>query len=794
MSYLSRITFIVIMLTLAAWSGIASADQPGQPYSSYWHPLDLLQWSPSTDPDAPYNRGNTPLADRFLGSVQVNAHARPNEARIAALSIMYPSTSGNPSQGGYSFDVYAFNYWQYIDILVMWGGSAGEGLILSPSADVIDAAHMNGVAVYGTIFFPPTAYGGQIQWVRDLVRQDGATFPVADKLIEVAGYYGFDGWFINQETAGGDAALAGLIRDFMEYIQMNSDVRLMWYDAMTENGNIAWQNALNSSNDMFFEDGGRISDEMFLNFWWNATKLANSASHAAGLGRSPYDLYAGVDVQANGYNTNVSWNAVFPEGLAHVTSLGFYCPNWCYSASSGPADFYQKENRFWVGANRDPSNTTTTSLWKGMAHYVPAFSVINDLPFVTNFNTGQGHIYAIDGEILRDGDWNNRSLQDILPTWRWIAECSGTALVPDLDWDDAWTGGTSLKVSGDLSPGVPTHLKLFKTDLPVSANTELVLVYKTGTAGAPSYLSAGVSFMDDPGQFEFMDAGNAPDAGWNEVRFDLGAHAGQSIAVLSLQFEADIAFPDYEIRIGRIGVLDGEPVAPDPPTAVYVEAFHPIDDSVGTVRLRWTHSGSAIRTCNVYRQNPDSSRMFLGSTPNNAFFVPEIRRVGAESSITLLVESVGQAFNASVAATASFEWTAPTPTPGPTATPTAGPGELEITLIMPSGTFSTGDTCGLDLRMVNPGAQRSADLYVLFDVFGQFWSYPGWKPLEQGLGFEAVALAAGADETRMLIPSFPMPAVSPAGPLYFYAAVFDPGTLSAETLAGNVSAFEFYLE
>ncbi|HPQ42435.1 MAG TPA: hypothetical protein PLV45_18830, partial [bacterium] len=130
--------------------GTAAADPPGQPYSSYWHPNDLLEWSPSTDPDAAFNRGNTPLADRFTGSVLVNDHARPGEGRIAALSIMFPSTSGNPSQGSRLFDVYAFNYWQYIDVLVMWGGSAGEGLILSPSADVIDAGHLNGVPVYGT--------------------------------------------------------------------------------------------------------------------------------------------------------------------------------------------------------------------------------------------------------------------------------------------------------------------------------------------------------------------------------------------------------------------------------------------------------------------------------------------------------------------------------------------------------------------------------------------------------------------------------------------------------------------
>jgi mannosyl-glycoprotein endo-beta-N-acetylglucosaminidase len=193
---------------------------PNQPYSSYWFPNDLLTWDPATDPDAPYNRSGVPLRSRFTDpATQVNPHARDGEAGVTALSIMYPSTSGNPSQGSDAFDVHAFGYWQYVDLLCMWGGSAGEGLILSPSADVIDAAHRNGVPVLGTIFLPPTAYGGQIQWVWDLVQRDGDTFPVADKLIEVADHYGFDGWFLNQETAGGDATLATEMQDFLRYFQ-----------------------------------------------------------------------------------------------------------------------------------------------------------------------------------------------------------------------------------------------------------------------------------------------------------------------------------------------------------------------------------------------------------------------------------------------------------------------------------------------------------------------------------------------------------------------------------------------
>ncbi len=643
---------------------IPSAHPPGQPYSSYWHPNDLLSWSPSTDPDAPFNRSGVPLAERFCDlSTRVNEHARLDEARVAALSIMYPSTSNNPSQGSDVFDVYAFNYWQYVDVLVMWGGSAGEGLILSPSADVIDAGHRNGVPVYGTIFLPPNVYGGQIQWVHDLVQKEGDAFLVADKLIEAAEYYGFDGWFINQETSGGDSTLARQMRDFMEYIQEHSDVRLMWYDAMTESGGISWQNELNSSNDIFFQDGGMISEEMFLNFWWSGYGLYTSALHAQNLGRSPYDLFAGIDVQANGYDTWASFDAVFPEGEPHRVSLGFYCPNWCYSNSSGHEDFYLRANRFWVGDNRDPSNTTSASYWKGIAHYVPAKSAIMDVPFVTNFNTGQGHFYAVDGRLVHIGDWNNRSLQDVLPTWRWLATSSATPLYPELDWSDAYQGGSCLKISGTLSPASPTHLKLFKTRLDVTGDTQLRLVYKTSSAGTPSNLKVGLAFADQPGTFEFFDLGTSTTAGWNQETFSLSTHSGKMIAVISLKLESETTEDDYTVKIGQLAVLGSSAEPPSPPTGLTVDRFQLIDAYSGTLRLSWSHSSVPVYAYYVYRLNDDSSRTFLGGTPNNACFVPRIDREGNEQRAIIQVEAVGSDFSRSTPDTVSIAWDEPIAVP-----------------------------------------------------------------------------------------------------------------------------------
>ena len=118
---------------------------------------------------------------------------------------------------------------------------------------------------------------------------------------------------------------------------------------------------------------------------------------------------------------------------------------------------------------------------------------------------------------------------------------------------------------------------------------------------------------------------------------------------------------------------------------------------------------------------------------------------------------------------------------------------IEITLWMPATTFAEGDPCLLDLQIENLGAPRPADLYVLLDVFGAYWCYPSWQPLDAGIDYQTITVPGGSS-TLTLIPDFTMPAVSSIGPLYFYAAMFEPGTLSLDTLVSNGAVWGFSLD
>ncbi|GII57097.1 hypothetical protein Pth03_54860 [Planotetraspora thailandica] len=637
-----------------------AAATGGQPHASYWYPDTILDWDPATDPDARFNRSSVPLQPRTADpALKSNANAHAGEGRVASL-VSFAPTSGNPSQGSLDANYYAFGYWQYVDTLVFWGGSASEGLILAPNATVIDAAHRNGVKVYGNVYLPPAAYGGQLQWVRDFVQQSGSAYPVADKMAQVAKYYGFDGWFVNQETGGGDAALATSMREMIKYARAeHPDVDFMWYDSMTEDGAVSWQNALTPANDSFLSDPSPVSNSMFLNFWWSAAGLASSRANAQALGRSEYDLYSGIDTEANGYNTSVNWNALFPAGQPHVTSLGIYRPEWTWKSSTSRADFYARDSRYWVGANGDPSDTTTASSWKGLSTYIAESTPVTSKPFVTGFDTGQGDFYNVEGTRVRTGGWNNLSLQDVLPTYRWIVSSDGTKLKPSIDFGDAYNGGSSLRLTGRLD--ATNTVRLYETKLPVTRHTKLSVVLKTPAAG-PTDLKAAVSFTDAPTEFTTLDLGSTSGNGWEKKTLDLSAYAGRTIAQIGLQASAPTAVDSYDVRIGQIAVYDGPVERPAPPTGLTVDGTTDVSPLRKSLRLSWRPSAhGSVHHYEVYRRNPDGTRTFLGATPNTVYYVPRLDRVGTETKTKIEVLAVSTEFGRSPATPAKVAWSGDVP-------------------------------------------------------------------------------------------------------------------------------------
>ncbi|GIG57933.1 hypothetical protein Lfu02_23050 [Longispora fulva] len=595
----------------------------GQPFAPNWFPDDVAVWSPETDTDARFNRSTTPLTSRIVDR-HTTANAEARKRRILALSV-FANTDGNPSQGGAQFDYYTSEFWQYIDSLVFWGGSASEGLILAPNPTVTDAAHRNGVPVHGTVFFPPNVYGGNLDWVRQFLRRDAlGRFPVADGLARISRYFGFEGWFINQETTGADPALAEEMRLFV--VALKAKTSVIWYDAMDTTGAVGWRGRLDELNAPYFA----TADTMFVDFRWDYPDLPSSATYARGMGRDPGQLFCGVDTGWRQFKVQLDFDAVFPADDPNGLSIGLYRPDFTLTSTDDKSAYEAREQRFWVGADGDPSTSTADADgWRGVSSKVAEAAVVTRAPFSTTFNTGHGRLWASDGRVWQRGEWNNLTAQDVLPTWRWLV--TGSALTAGYDYEKVWEGGSSLRLAGVL--GAPTRVDLYATRVRLTAGNRISLTATSapaaggqaagGTAGSGAApgdaadaaaarggvrISALVRFLDAPDTDVEVPLGQFGDR-WTTREAGLSRFHGRTLIRIGLRISGTQG--DTAIHIGRLALEEAGDCEPRPVRGVRVDGN----------RITWSGGAGAYDVLAVDRHG---ARTWLGRTTTTAFYAPTI--------------------------------------------------------------------------------------------------------------------------------------------------------------------------
>lgn len=644
-----------------------------QPESSYWFPAGLLEWKAEEDEDLRFNVSSVPLAKRAdLAELETVNSTQNKDTKVMAISIMNGSTSGNSPHGLNKMNANTFSYWQYVDLLVYWGGSSGEGLIVAPSADVVDAGHRNGVKVIGTIFMPQAAHGGKMQWLEDLLtRKEDGSYPVADKLIEVADVYGFDGWFMNQETEGTDeepltADHAARMQEFLSYYKEKApELELIYYDSMTVDGKMDWQNALTEKNAAYLmnEDGEAVADEMFLNFWWTTEKLAGeellkaSAGLAKEKGIDSYDLYAGVDIQSNGYDTPIRWDLFEnPEGGTY-TSLGLYCPSWAYFSAGTVQDFWKQENKLWVNSKGDPSYEADVSgddtQWRGVSTYVVERTAVTELPFVTNFCMGNGYGFYKNGQLISMLDWNNRSVSDILPTYRYIIENGeGNTLAADLDVGDAYYGGNSLILRGDVKKDTESVIKLYSADL--DAQEQMIFTTAAKVRGPEVALDA-VLALDD-GSEVILEGDKKVGEEWTVVSYDAASLAGKTIKTISYRIKAGEDANGLQLRLGNITMARPESFGSASVSNVQVlDSEFDEDGMYAGVRLAW-ESDADSEYYEIYRMNQDGTKSFLGVSNTDSFYINTLPRTDETNKSEFEVVPVNGLLEEGSGSTVVMEW------------------------------------------------------------------------------------------------------------------------------------------
>lgn len=546
-----------------------------QPYGGCWHPDYIKDWTPEKDPDAKFNRSTVKLQPRIEGdNIKAHQYQFP-EGQVAACLTMNPMCSMTPSQGANNFIGHNPTYWQYIDMVIWWGGSAGEGIIVPPSAPVIDACHMNGVKILGNVFFPPQAYSGDPEWVEQMLTKEGNTYPYAEKMYEIAKYYGFDGWFINEETYASTAS------DWVEWIKYfyqcaeadgNHDMYIQWYDASMYVNN-ALDIMMANPNTSFFANygsAGKVTIEQ------NRSRMEN-----AGVDMDAFfeKLYSGIEQAQGGLTGNAqNLQACFPK-TGHASSMQIFNPeepiwkkvvegildtenNCGPTAYSAMETVFSNEARFWTNAQNNPADITDRDQtypnpWPGLANAIQERSTIQSKPFVTAFSTGLGKHRFVNGEKRGTQDWYHRGMQNILPTWRWWVETtSSDKLTFSLNWDDAYNFGTSVVVSGKLTANADHLTRLYKTNIAIENGDKVQLVYKTANAGT---IELKLADKTNPSSFTtFALNPTSTSNGWTIAEADISSitvKAGYSLGGAAKEDNFNIAFVSENENIATVSDL-----------------------------------------------------------------------------------------------------------------------------------------------------------------------------------------------------------------------------------------------
>ncbi len=723
LSFALALVMVVSMAPISFVSANETETEPAGEASTTYEPwghgyrfVDVINWDPATDPYADELVAEVPLQERndTYAPTQSNPELTDRAKLYAISSSNYRSTDVNeaPWNAGMAYDEFSyglFKFWQYCDMTgaggrptadVERGASNKEyGTIAIPMAAGTNAAHKNGVLSIAEYFLPRNPQYTE-EWLQ---KDENGNYPYADKLIEIMEYYGFDGYFINQEEAIPEEYVPRL-KEVMKYM-MDKGAYIQWYDSITNAGTISYQNIFNSTNSDFVYDTthgyGQVSHSIFLNYWYDADAIKKSAEHAESLGLDPYetvymgleggewrfgidleafwdimydhDSFAGNLMQEDGqpYTSFAIWGSDFYREQYNKADNNRYKVAYQWEADERERMYFTSPSELvgdydttdirredvgftYEDASADKGKLGTQTNFKGISRYVVEKSVINGNVFATDFNTGHGLEYRKNGEVVRELEWSNFNLQDILPTWQWWIT-SDSEVTLDMDYDfgpkyervqgafpftqvGAYNGGNSLVIYGDLSD--EQLVNLYKTELNVAETSKLNLTYNHVSETDASVLKVALALQVDDETVEMVyvpvEKANVK-ADWVTAEVDLAPYAGRTIAAIGLALSAETKVEGYQLNVGRLVVTDGAGYTPAVPENVHMELNL---TATGEYQLAWDlASYDEVKNYHVYAVYADGSTRFVGGAYADEYYISKLEN--AENVVALEVRAVG---------------------------------------------------------------------------------------------------------------------------------------------------------
>lgn len=565
----------------------------------------------------------------------------------------------------YCFEGDNFSMWSYLNIHGNWTAPW-----FRVTGGLSDVAHKNGVKV-GCVASIPWAQSvyidGAGKWSQVLTalceEDDNGGFKNSLRFVKLLKYYGIDGVGVNSEFSSDYLSMDQIQRFFADCHKKAKEIgwefQLHWYDGTNDRGGISFDAGLGAHNKNQFGDKDNIvTDMMFSNYNTGASTLKASATYAKSLGRDPYDYYKGFDIQGRSlsYSGNANWNdlndveasvgfwGAHAQGLIHQSSTDYGTSDVAIQQA-----YLDKQEYVFSGGFRNPAatpdvpssevtltNASMKNRFHGVAHYVTAKSTIQQIPFVTRFNLGNGLKFYTDGEVKFNHKWHNIATQDFLPTWRWWtvdaqdkAVTTGLATA-ELTWDDAYWGGSCMRIKGKTDF---TRVKLFKTLLKAEPTQTISLTYKMNNE-LDTHAKLFVALKGKLTEYKEIAVPAAEKFGeWTTFTTTLdklGLKSGDEIAMIGLSVENTAA--DYNMLVGELAVRDPkQSFAPVAPTIKEIQVLRGKDSTVDfKMRYASKEESGEEKTYNdevdtwyyeIFFQQKDQPEQLLTATTSWAAYV-----------------------------------------------------------------------------------------------------------------------------------------------------------------------------
>lgn len=603
--------------------------------------------------------------------VRLDLNAKNDKKLIAWIPVNNPDFNALPNG---VFDSEVFSMWSYVTHWGDWTAPLGR----IPAA-FLDVAHKNGIGVSGVASIPNASLSAS--WAACLKGLAGLD---VDKVSKFLQYYGIDGLGYNSEFYGGGAYVKG-VRTFHAALvkkmkPVNPVFENFWYDGTNDYGQVSFDGGLGNHNKDTFGDKDNVRTSLFFNYNWNRGQLTPSVAFAEKLGRDPLDIYCGVNMQG-GEPRGTSWS-LLPDQRVSIGLWGAHSYNmfWESRAELGSSDemkqfaYLRRTECYFGGGNRNPvitpsvvdkhQYTAYNPTWHGMAAFMTARSPLSwDLaeePFITYFNLGNGKFFNLNGERKTSTPWYNVGMQDYMPTWhfwfankllgRTAADVPAEGLDAQFVWDDAYFGGSTLKVFGTTAN---EYLHLFKTKYALKKGDVITVRYKLNEGATDLDLVLSAEGSEDKGvAYNLCKTERVADVNdWVKQTFTVGSDFdGKTLALVALNFKNA---KNLDLMLGEFSIVRGNYATPAAPVIDAANTKMLYNSKAGMdakIIFNMPNNKAAGEPCynldvktshfRLYAQEEGKEPMLMGTTTSWAGLYYSIQTTKANAKVRLGVSAV----------------------------------------------------------------------------------------------------------------------------------------------------------